>query len=127
MVRLVALTHHHTTDQRLVPLAIQGANNGSYQLAIPSNPNVVIPGYYWIFGFNGAGVPTVGHTIKINVGTDLNTTTITGTGVVEFEYYEGTWFGLPDFDSLTPISTGNIDGFNPVSYTHLTLPTIYSV
>ena len=112
MVRLVALTHHHTTDQRLVPLAIQGANNGSYQLAIPSNPNVVIPGYYWIFGFNGAGVPTVGHTIKINVGTDLNTTTITGTGVVEFEYYEGTWFGLPDFDSLTPISTGNIDGFN---------------
>ena len=112
MVRLVAITHHHTTDQRLVPLAIQEANNGSYQLAIPSNPNVVIPGYYWIFGINGAGVPTVGHTINISVSTDANTTSIAGNGTVAFEYYEGTWFGLPDFDSLTPTSTGNIDGFN---------------
>ena len=112
MVRLVALTHHHTTDQRLVPLSIQSSNAGSYQLTIPSNPNVVIPGYYWIFGFNADGVPTVGHTINVSISTDINTTSIEGEGVVDFEYYEGTWFGLPDFDSLTPIATGKIDGFN---------------
>jgi len=52
MVRLVALTHHHTTDQRRIPLNYQSLGNGSYQLQIPSNTNVVIPGYYWIFACN---------------------------------------------------------------------------
>ena len=112
MVRLVALTHHHTTDQRLVPLAIQAANDGYYQLAVPANQNVVIPGYYWIFGLNSAGVPTVGHTIKINVNNNTNTNTIAGTGAVEYEYYEGEWFSLPNFDFLTPKTIGKLDEFN---------------
>ena len=112
MVRLVALTHHHTTDQRLVPLPIQNAVDGSYELAIPTNPNVVIPGYYWIFGFNSAGVPTIGHTIKINTSDSTSTTVIAGDGTVDYDYYEGTWFGLPDFDFLTPVTSGKLDAFN---------------
>lgn len=112
MVRLVALTHHHTTDQRLVPLPIQSATAGNYELAVPVNPNVVIPGYYWIFGFNNTGVPTIGHTIKITINDNAGTTAIAGDGTVTYEYYEGTWFGLPDFDFLTAKVTGKLDGFN---------------
>ena len=111
MVRLVALTHHHTTDQRLVPLAIQGSTDGYYQLSVPTNQNVVIPGYYWIFGFNSAGVPTIGHTIKINANTDVTTTTIASTGAIDYEYYEGTWSSLPNFDFLTPQTVGKLDNF----------------
>jgi len=111
MVRLVALTHHHTTDQRLIPLAIQGASDGYFQLSIPANPNVVIPGYYWIFGFNSAGAPTIGHTIKVTTS-ESGTTTLSGTDAVDYEYYAGKWFSLPNFDFLTPISVGKLDGFN---------------
>lgn len=31
---------------------------------------------------------------------------------VAYEYYEGTWFALPDFDALTPVATGGIAWFD---------------
>ncbi len=30
---------------------------------------------------------------------------------VNYEYYEGEWDRLPDFDALTPVKTGTLDGF----------------
>ena len=30
---------------------------------------------------------------------------------VDYQYYEGTWNSLPDFDTLNPVSSGNIDSF----------------
>jgi len=111
MVRLVALTHHHTTDQRRVPLNFQSTGNGSYQLDIPSNTNVVIPGYYWIFAMDSQGVPSIGRTLKVNV-TDTNLITAPDVpDTVTYEYYEGVWNNLPDFDQLTPVATGALGGF----------------
>lgn len=31
---------------------------------------------------------------------------------VTYEYFEGTWDNLPDFNSLTPVATGNLDNFS---------------
>ncbi len=112
MVRLVALTHHHTTDQRLVPVPFQKPSTGNYQLAIPANPNVVLPGNYWVFGLNADGVPSTGHTINIGVSEPLSTTEVEDTNAVSYEYFEGSWNVLPDFDALTPTATGNLNSFN---------------
>ena len=31
---------------------------------------------------------------------------------LNYEYYEGTWSSLPDFDSLTPVATGSVTNFD---------------
>ena len=111
MVRLVALTHHHTTDQRRVPLNFQSAGDGSYQLEIPSNTNVVIPGYYWIFAMDSNGVPSVGRTVRINVTDNNEITSPEVPDTVSYEYFEGVWDNLPNFDQLTPVETGEVAGF----------------
>ena len=109
MVRLVALTHHHTTDQRFVPLGFIETSSGSYQVQLPANPNVLIPGYYWVFGLDVNGVPTVGHTLMINPTAELVPEPPT---FIAWDYYEGSWDKLPDFDSLTPVSSGASSSFS---------------
>ena len=113
MVRLVALTHHHTADQRFIPLDFQSLGAGSYSVDLPSNANVLLPGYYWIFALNENGVPSVGHSIKINVTAPevdgapgvITPDNLTG-NEVSYEYFEGDWNELPNFDALTPVLTG---------------------
>ena len=108
MVRLAALTHHHTTDQRFVPLNFQ-ASGGDYTLELPTNPNVLIPGFYWVFGLDANGVPSEGHTVQIQSSVDE----VSAIAALEpnqpffdYEYFEGSWDLLPDFDTLTAIEVG---------------------
>jgi len=111
MLRLVALTHHHSTDQRLIPLNFQTVGTGSYQLDIPANPNVVLPGYYWIFALDNQGVPSAGRTLRINVTEEVQQLILPNTDSVSYEYFEGGWNALPDFTALVPLDTGNLDNF----------------
>jgi len=109
MVRLVALTHHHTADQRFIPLVHQKTGAGNYSVTMPSNPNVLIPGYYWMFALNDQGVPSTGHTVKINVTEPSypNAPPIDAAdALVSYEYFEGSWDVLPNFDTLTPVQNG---------------------
>jgi len=65
-MRLSATTHTVNNDQRRVPLAIQSSSSAqSYVLSIPSDPGVVLPGYYMLFALNAAGVPSVSTTVQI--------------------------------------------------------------
>ena len=65
MVRLSATTHAMNTDQRFLPVAFTDHGDGSYTLELESNPNVLLPGYYWIFAVDTAGVPSVGRTFQV--------------------------------------------------------------
>jgi hypothetical protein len=65
MVRISATTHAMNTDQRHLPVAFTDHGDGSYTLALEPNPNVLLPGYYWIFAIDTAGVPSVGHTFQV--------------------------------------------------------------
>ncbi|HUK64221.1 MAG TPA: galactose oxidase-like domain-containing protein, partial [Dongiaceae bacterium] len=65
MVRLSATTHAINTDQRYLPIAFTANGGGSYTLQLESNPNVLLPGYYWIFAVDSAGVPSVGQTFQV--------------------------------------------------------------
>jgi galactose oxidase len=65
-MRLSSTTHTVNNDQRRVPLQIQSTSGNTYTLAIPSNPGIVLPGYYWLFALNAQGVPSVGAVILIS-------------------------------------------------------------
>jgi galactose oxidase len=72
IVRTSSATHSVNTDQRRVPLAATPAPAGgaagerTYQLAIPSDTGVVVPGDYLLFALGPAGTPSVALTITIS-------------------------------------------------------------
>jgi galactose oxidase len=66
LMRLSSTTHTVNNDQRRIPLSIASSNGSSYSLTIPSNPGIVLPGYYWLFALNAQGVPSVAATILIS-------------------------------------------------------------
>ena len=66
LMRLSAVTHTVSNDQRRVPLAIQSQNGAtSYTLSVPADPGIVLPGYYMLFALNASGVPSVSTTVQI--------------------------------------------------------------
>ncbi len=66
LMRLSSITHTVNNDQRRIPLAIQSTTGATaYTLAIPSDPGVVLPGYYMLFALSAQGVPSVAATVRI--------------------------------------------------------------
>lgn len=82
MIRLQGTTHSINTDQRFIPLSF-GGSDGSYQVDINPNPNVMIPGYYWLFAIDDNGVPSEGFTVQVlrdDIGLDSD-----GDGYIDSE------------------------------------------
>ena len=65
LVRMGTSTHGLDTDQRRIPLAIQSAVNGTYTLAVPSDPGITVPGYWMLFALDANGVPSISAIILI--------------------------------------------------------------
>ena len=65
LVRLSSNTHAVNNDQRRIPLGFTTTAANAYELSVPSNPGVVVPGYYMLFAMNAAGVPSVAKTVQI--------------------------------------------------------------
>ena len=65
LVRMSSTTHTVNNDQRRIPLQFSAGSGNSYALSIPSNPGVVLPGYYMLFAMNADGVPSVSKPIRI--------------------------------------------------------------
>ncbi len=116
LVRLVAITHHHTTDQRLIPTSFERTAAGEYRLDLHSNANVLLPGYYWVFGLDANGVPSEGHTVQIQIAPEnVPPAAALPLPNVAYEYYEYQSpkpLRLPNFDQLTPDKTGYVEDFN---------------
>lgn len=66
MTRLSGTTHSINTDQRFLKVDFSLHEDG-YSLHLEDNPNVLIPGNYWVFAFNAQGNPSVGETLQIKV------------------------------------------------------------
>ena len=66
LVRLSSNTHAVNNDQRRVPLTFTANAGNSYQLNIPSNPGVVLPGFYMLFAMNADGVPSVAKMLQVS-------------------------------------------------------------
>jgi len=65
LMRLSSITHTTNNDQRRIPLTTLSSTGDSYQLAIPTDPGVALPGYYMLFALNAQGVPSASTTILI--------------------------------------------------------------
>jgi hypothetical protein len=65
-VRLGSSTHSFNADQRHLELTF--AQDGTrLEVAVPADRRVALPGYYLLFVFDAAGVPSLGHTILVPV------------------------------------------------------------
>jgi galactose oxidase len=65
MVRYGVATHSVDNDQRRIPLQIVSSSGNTYQLAIPSNPGIALPGPYMLFALDSNGTPSISSTISI--------------------------------------------------------------
>jgi hypothetical protein len=66
MVRYGESTHASDDDQRNIPLPIVSSSGDTYQLAIPTDPGVALPGPYMLFAMYASGTPSVSSTIMIS-------------------------------------------------------------
>ena len=62
LIRYGSVTHTVNTDQRRLAITSNGNT-----ITIPADPGVALPGYYYVFCLNNAGVPSVAKTIQITL------------------------------------------------------------
>lgn len=64
LIRLSTTTHTVNTDQRRLPLTPTAANGDTYTFQLPSDPGVVVPGYWFLFAMV-EGVPSHATTVQV--------------------------------------------------------------
>jgi len=63
-----AVTHTVGFEQGFHKLTWQQTREGELQVELPSAPNELPPGYYYLFVFDKAGVPSVSKMIRVAIG-----------------------------------------------------------
>jgi galactose oxidase len=66
LMRSSSVTHSLNNEQRRVPVSFTVGTAGEYHLSIPSDPGVVVPGYYMLFALNANGVPSVSRVLRLH-------------------------------------------------------------
>lgn len=66
MVRMGSSTHTVNTDQRRVPLKATAKTYDSYSMVLPSDPGILLPGYWYVFAMY-QGVPSVAKIVKVTL------------------------------------------------------------
>jgi len=65
IIRMGAATHSVDTDQRRLSLQPTPGADGGYDVTIPSDKGVAVPGYWMLFAMDAKGVPSIAKTIRI--------------------------------------------------------------
>ena len=64
-VRMGSSTHCNNSDQRFINLYFKQTGN-LLTTVLPSDPTILLPGYYMLFAFNSAGVPSTAAVLFVN-------------------------------------------------------------
>lgn len=67
LMRYGSATHTVNTDQRRIPLKLTTTGTNRYTADAPSDPGILLPGYYMLFVLNSQGVPSVAKTVNFLV------------------------------------------------------------
>jgi galactose oxidase len=69
LIRLGTATHTVNTDQRRIPLAVSRTSvfRYRYRVTLPSDPGILIPGYWMLFVMDQDGVPSIAKIIMVGV------------------------------------------------------------
>jgi hypothetical protein len=65
LVKMGAATHAQVFDQRFLDVKFTKTNKG-YELQGPASALIAPPGYYFLFAFNGKGVPSVAKIVRLD-------------------------------------------------------------
>ncbi|WP_225321032.1 discoidin domain-containing protein [Streptomyces luteolifulvus] len=65
LVRAGAATHSTDNDQRRVPLRFRATAGTTYQVDIPADPGIALPGTYMLFALDAQGVPSRARMLTI--------------------------------------------------------------
>jgi len=60
-----SVTHGQDSNQRYEPLPFEVLDDGSMNFVAPANATLAPPGYYLLFTVSSAGVPSIGHWVRL--------------------------------------------------------------
>jgi hypothetical protein len=66
LVRTGSATHGNNSDQRFIDLIGFQQTGQLVTAMLPSDPTVLLPGYYMLFVFNEAGIPSIANIVLIS-------------------------------------------------------------
>ncbi|PVI03408.1 galactose oxidase [Periconia macrospinosa] len=74
LIRYGSATHSINTDQRRIamqPLPLGDCSSieqgCQYEMLVPKDPGIALPGYWMLFAVDSQGVPSVGHTVHLSI------------------------------------------------------------
>jgi galactose oxidase len=67
MIRYGSATHTVDTDQRRYSAPFSNPSGNTYTMTVPTDPGIVLPGYWMMFAMNSAGVPAVAQTVLVQL------------------------------------------------------------
>ncbi|KAM3556153.1 hypothetical protein MY1884_005214 [Beauveria asiatica] len=67
LIRVGTSTHTINTDQRRIPLKLSRRSSRSYSAYLPTDPGILLPGYWMLFVMNSNGVPSVAKIINLSL------------------------------------------------------------
>lgn len=67
-IRYSTTTHSTNTDQRFVELVVEAKNATTLFVRINENPNIIIPGNWFLWALNKEGIPSIAKTVNVAVG-----------------------------------------------------------
>ncbi|TQK50067.1 uncharacterized protein DUF1929 [Streptomyces sp. SLBN-118] len=65
LVRTGAATHSNDNGQRRVPLTARQTDTRTYEVTVPADPGVALPGTYFLFALNSQGVPSKAKVLNV--------------------------------------------------------------
>ena len=80
MIRMSGTTHAINTDLRFLEVEFDERSAGRYALTLESNLNVLVPGYWMVFGIDGNGVPSEAEILQISSNFSNQAPTVNGLG-----------------------------------------------
>jgi galactose oxidase len=106
LVRYGESTHTVDNDQRRIPLSIVSSSGDTYQMTIPSDPGIALPGPYMLFAIDANGTPSVSATIDITTPPTSTPTTAYGQRI----YADGPALYWPLSDAAGSTSAADLSG-----------------
>lgn len=67
LVRIGSVTHSVNSDQRRVPLTNVRTVGSQSTITLPADSGVLIPGFYYLFAINAAGVPSLAKVVQVTL------------------------------------------------------------
>ncbi len=86
LIKMSGTTHNLNSDLRFIPVPFTETSAGQYSLTVPSNPNVLTPGYWMLFVLNAQGVPSAAKVMQVS---SVNAPRVTDPGA------QGSTLGTP--------------------------------